>query len=159
MSDRGSDSDTDSLSSIEGYDINDEIENTEDEDMTRVNTVRNTVRDWKLREMDKNTELTSNPSGVNGLRNYVSKSARLFYDLTSYLNTSKNDEKNMKDVLYVSIVDAIGLPATLNQHVKTMLEHILQQDLVELPYTVEPNVINTYAKKGMEAQTEFPDEE
>ena len=157
MSDRDSDSDTDSLSSIEGYDTKDEVGSTED--MNRVNTVRNTVRDWKLREMDKNTELNSNPSGVNGLRNYVSKTARLFYDLTSYLNTSKNDEKNMKDVLYVSIVDAIGLPATLNRHVKIMLEHILQQDLVELPYTVEPKVINTYAKKGMEAQTEFPDEE
>jgi hypothetical protein len=159
MSDRdtGSDSETDSLSSIEKYDMNEEVENTED--LARVTTVRNTVRDWKLREMDKNTELTSNPSGVSGLRNYVSKSARLFYDLTSYLNTSKNDEKNMKDTLYVSIVDAIGLPATLNLYVKTMLEHVLQQDLVELPYTVEPTVINAYARKGMEAQTEFPDEE
>jgi hypothetical protein len=153
----GSDSETDSLSSIETYDLPTEVDNTEDE--THIATVRNTVRDWKLREMDKNTEMDSNPSGVNGLRNYARKSARLFYDLTSYLNTSKNDEKNMKDSLYVSIVDAIGLPATLNKHVKTMLEYFLQQDLVELPYTVEPTVINAYAKKGMEAQTEFPDEE
>jgi hypothetical protein len=28
-----------------------------------------------------------------------------------------------------------------------------------LPYTIQPNVVNTYAKDGLVAQQEFPEEE
>lgn len=134
-----------------------ELENLEE--TAYIDNVRNNVRDWKLREMDANTNETSKSNGLQGLRGYVSKTAQLFYDLQNYLQTSKNNEKNMNDSLYVNIIDAIGYPATLNSHVKMLVEHFLQRDLVELPLTVEPKVINTYAEKGLEMQTEFPDEE
>lgn len=151
-----SDSETNTVLSIE----NEETEPVDDlEESTYITNVRNSVRDWKLREMDANTSETSKANGLGGLRSYVAKTAQLFYDLQTYLNTSKNKEKNMADVLYVSIVEAIGIPATLNQHIRRLLEHFLQRDLVELPLTVEPTVINSYAQKGLEVKTEFPDEE
>ena len=153
-----SESETSSVMSVE----NEALENEQIEDLEETNylkSVRNSIRDWKLREMDANANETSKANGLQGLRNYVSKSAKLFYDLQAYLLTSKNDEQNMKDALYVSIVDSIGMPATLTHHIRLLLEHILQRDLVELPFTVEPKVINSYAKKGLEIQTEFPDEE
>jgi len=150
-------SETGSLSPIEKYDTNENMDN--EQDTEHVNNVRKAVQTWKLREMDNNTSETSSPKGLQNLRNFVAKSATLFYDLNTYMNTSKNKENNMKDALYRHIVDAIGIPATLNNHVKIMLQHILQRDLVELPFTVEPKVINTYAEKGLETPREFPDEQ
>ena len=153
-----SDSESDSNSSI--LRIDDETNDVESiDDTNHINKVRNSIMNWKLREKDENTLESSKANGLQGLRAYVSKSATLFYDLMNYMKTSKNKEQNMQDGLYVSIVDAIGIPATLNHHVRSMLEHILQRDLIELPFTVEPKVINTYADKGLEVQTEFPDEE
>ena len=65
----------------------------------------------------------------------------------------------MKDTLYVSIVEAIGIPAALGIQVKLLLQHVLERDLVELPFTVNPKAINERAEKGIEVQTQFPDEE
>jgi hypothetical protein len=153
-----SDSEVESKSSFSS--IDEGVEEIDDmNDVNHVSEVRNSVREWKLREMDGNTNESSKAKGLQGLRNYVAKSATLFYDLINYMKTAQNKEQNMKDTLYVSIVNSIGAPGTLNYHVRTILEHILQRDLIELPFTVEPKVINSYAKKGLEVQTEFPDEE
>ena len=151
------DSDRDSLSSIDAFDT---IENLPSpDDQTKVVNVRTAVREWKVREFDKTTEKSSNAKGLQGLRDYVAKAARLFYDLINYLKTSQNKDQNMKDTLYVNIVMAIGVPGSLGYHVKTVLESLLERDLIELPYTIEPKVVNTYAKDGMEAQQDFPQEE
>ena len=151
------DSDRDSLSSIEAYDTMEEVQTPEE--IQQINNVRNAVREWKTREFNKTSEKTSEPKGLSMLRHYVSKSARLFYDLTNYLKTSKNDEQNMKDNLYRNIIAAIGIPGGLSFHVKTLLETLLQRDLLELPFTIEPSAINTYAKNGIQVQQEFPEEE
>lgn len=151
------DSDKDSLSSIEAFDTTESIESPED--TTRVTNVRNAVKNWKIREFDKTTEETSTAKGLQQLRQYTAKSARLFYDLINYLKTSKNNEQNMKDTLYVNIVSAIGIPGMLSFHLKTILENLLQRDLLELPFTIEPNVVNHYAGNGLQAQQEFPEEE
>ena len=153
------DSDRDSLSSIEAHDTLDEAQSPEPEVVEKIHSVRNAVRDWKVREFDKTTEEKANAKGLQNLRNFVSKSARLYYDVTNYIKTSKNNEQNMKDSLYVNIVTAIGIPGSLSFHVKTILESLLQRDLIELPFTIEPKAINTYAKDGMIAQQEFPEEE
>jgi hypothetical protein len=151
------DSDRDSLSSIGAYDTEEKLES--EDDAVKVNNVRNAIRDWKVREFDKTTEPTSNAKGLGLLRTYAAKSARLFYDIQDYLKTSKNKEQNMKDTFYVNIVTAIGIPGSLSFTVKTVLESLLQRDLLELPYTIEPKAINTYAKDGLVAQQEFPEEE
>ena len=153
-------SDSEGESTSSNLSIPDDLDDVENlNEVNHINQVRNSIMNWKLREMDGNTSESSKANGLQGLRSYVAKSATLFYDLMNYLKTAKNKEQNMKDVLYVGIVDAIGVPATLNFHVRSLLEHILQRDLLELPFTVEPKVINTYAEKGLEVQTEFPDEE
>lgn len=159
MDNRASDSDseTGTLSPIENYDTHEIVEDPKE--LEHVQTVRNAVADWKLREMDRNSTETSKPKGLRGLRDYVNNSAKLFYDLNTYMNTSKNDEKNMKDALYVGIIEAIGLPATLAFHMKLLLQHILERDLVELPFTMNPKAINERAEKGIEVRTQFPDEE
>lgn len=150
-------SDRDSVNSMEAYNEKADLKELGDE--PEVMNVRNAIRDWKVREFDKTTTPTSNAKGLGLLRQYVANSARLFYDLTNYLQTSKNKEQNMKDALYVKIVTAIGPPGSLSFHVKTILETLLQRDLVELPFTIEPNVVNSYAKNGLQAQQEFPEEE
>lgn len=156
---RMSDSDKDSIESINEYDtdINVDAENTEDTE--RLGKVRESIRNWKVREMDKNTASKSSAKGLQSLRKYVANSARLYYDLNNYLNTEKNDEKNMQDSMYVGIISSIGNPGALSLQVKLLLQHILQRDLVELPFTLEPKLINTYAGKGIRAPTQFPDEE
>lgn len=152
-----SDTDTNSVNSMEAYNEKEVVQTADDEE--QILNVRNAIRDWKVREFDNTTTPSSNPKGLGLLRQYVAKSARLFYDLTNYLETSRNKEQNMKDALYVNIVTAIGSPGTLSFHVKTLLETLFQRDLVELPFTIEPKVVNTYAKKGFQAQQEFPEEE
>jgi hypothetical protein len=152
-----SESDAGTLSPIENYDTNEIIE--DEKEIQYVQNVRNKLQDWKLREMDKNTTERSNAKGLQGLRKYINKSAKLFYDLNSYINTSKNNEKNMKDVLYVSIIEAIGLPGALAYQTKMLLQHILERDLVELPFTMNPSAVNERAQKGIVVQTQFPDEE
>ncbi len=153
-----SDSDKDSLESIARFDG--DIENVESsEDNTYIKNVRETVKNWKTKELNKNTQNNANPKGLNGLRVYVANASRLFYDLSNYLTTSKNKESNMKDSYYVKIISAIGNPGSLSEPLKSMLEHFLERDLVELPLTLEPNLSNAYAKNGVEMTRNFPEEE
>lgn len=142
---------------MEVYDTVEDLENSEE--LEKLTSVRNAVRDWKKNELDKTTEQTASPKGLDNLRKFVGKSAGLYYDITNYLKTSKNNEQNMKDSFYVNIITAIGIPGSLSFHMKTLLENFLQRDLLELPFTLEPTAINTYAKNGVTAQQEFPEEE
>lgn len=151
-------SDTESESSLESINQFDSDLLPEAETQ-HVNTVREAVRNWKTRELDKTTKNTSNAKNLGSLREYVSNSSRLFYDLQDFLTTSKNKESNLKDALYMNIVSAIGAPASLGVHIKLLLNHFLERDLVELPYTLEPSLINTHAAKGIKADTEFPGQE
>jgi hypothetical protein len=157
MRDRGYESDSSLDSTNEMKNETDTPESPEEVEV--LNNVRNAVQTWKTRELGKNKETNANVQGFDPLRKYVSNSASLYYDLLNFLNTSKNNEKNMNDRLYVNIVSAIGIPGGLPFHLRTLLQHFLQRDLVELPYTVEPTVINSYADKGMVASKEFPEEE
>jgi hypothetical protein len=149
-------SDRDSLEFINDYDGE---RNVPEEEVERLNTVRDAIKNWKQREMDKNTLKENESKGLSSLRNYVSKSSELYYDLNTFLKTSKNNEKNMKDSLYVNIVSSIGNPGSLTSHLRTLLNHYLERDLVELPFTLETNMINSQAEKGNRAQTDFPEEE
>lgn len=157
MSDRGYESDSSLDSTDQMTNDAETIENAEE--VKVVNNVRNAVENWKVRELGKNKESNANVEGFDPLRKYVSNAATLYYDLINFLNTSKNNEKNMSDILYVNIVSAIGIPGALPFHLRTLLQHFLQRDLVELPYTIKPTVVNSYAKQGMVASTEFPEEE
>lgn len=134
-----------------------ELENQEDE--AKIQNVRSAVQEWKVREIGKNKETNANVQGFHPLRKYVSNAARLYYDLVTFLNTSKNNETNMMDSYYVKIISAIGIPGALPYTLKTLLQHMLQRDLIELPYTMEPTIINAHAKEGNQATTEFPEEE
>jgi hypothetical protein len=151
------DSEKDSLSPIDRYDRSEIMEAPED--ITKLTTVRNAIQSWKVNEFEKTSTPTSNAKGLGSLRQYTAKSARLFYDIQNFLKTSKNNEQNMKDTYYVNIVTAIGVPGSLSFPLRTLLESALQRDLLELPYTIQPKVINTYAKDGLVAQQEFPEEE
>ena len=151
------DSDRESVNSMEAY--NESVGPSNQEEEEHIIHVRNAIQNWKTREFDTTTGPNSKAKGLQLLRHYVAKSGRLFYDLTNYLQTSRNDEQNMKDVLYVNIVAAIGAPASLSSHSKTVLETFLQRDLVELPFTIEPKIVNSYAKNKFQAQQEFPEEE
>jgi hypothetical protein len=150
-------SDKDSLESINAFDQ--ELEPTNQEEISKLETVREAVQNWKNKEMDKNTINVSNTKGLGALRNYVAKSARLFYDLNTYIKTEKNNETNMNDKYYVNIITAIGTPGGLTYHLKSLIQHMLERDLVELPFTLEPKVINSHANKGERINTQFPEEE
>lgn len=149
------DSDRDSLASIDAFE--DMPESNEDD--LQVENVREAVKRWKLRELQNNTNMNQKASGLDPLRKYLSKSARLYYDLMNYMNTSQNKESNKKDGIYMTIVVAIGQPEALSSHARTLLETLLQRDLVELPLTIEPKIVNTYVEKGFSVNTNFPDEE
>jgi len=151
------DSDRESVNSMEAY--NEMVGQDNQEEEEHIINVRNAIRNWKTREFDTTTGPNSKAKGLQLLRHYVAKSGRLFYDLTNYLQTSRNDEQNMKDILYVNIVAAIGVPSSLTPHSKTLIETFLQRDLVELPFTIEPKIVNSYAKNKFQAQQEFPEEE
>lgn len=136
-----------------------EIQPENQQEEATLQNVRIAVQNWKVREMGKNKETNANVQGFDPLRKYVSNAARLYYDLLTYLETSKNKETNLMDKYYVNIISAIGVPGALPYTLKTLLQHILQRDLVELPYTMEPTIINAHAKEGNRATTEFPEEE
>lgn len=159
-SDIDSEGSRDSLDNINTFDS--EVPENE-EDMKQLEPVREAIRDWKLREQDKNTNTNVNAKSLKSLRNYVSNTGKLYYDLKNYLSTSQNEQKNMEDSYYVSIVTAIGQPGSLSSPLRILLERVLERDLIELPFTVEPNVINSYAKKNLKQNTSnvlsFPDEE
>lgn len=146
---------SDSESSYE--DRQEEPANEEEE--TALQTIRSAVQNWKVREIGKNKETNANVQGFDPLRKYVSNAARLYYDLLTFLKTSKNNETNMLDKYYVNIISAIGIPGALPYTLKTLIQHTLQRDLIELPYTMEPTIINAHAKEGNQATTEFPEEE
>ncbi len=157
MSDTDSDRDSrDSLDNINDFD-NEMPEN--EEEVNQVNNVRNAIKEWKLREQDKNTNTNSNAKGLKTLRSYVTDTANLYYDLKNYLTTSQNKAKNMEDNLYVNIITAIGAPGALSNPLRILLDRVLERDLIELPFTVEPNVINSYAEEKLKVTTDFPDEE
>ncbi len=150
------DSDRDSLENINDYDGE---MNEIPEETNKINNVREAVREWKLREMDKNTNTNANTKTLQPLRKYVANSANLYYDLKNYLSTAQNKESNMKDDIYVKIISAIGFPGALTNPLRVLVERLLERDLVELPFTMEPSIINSYSEKHMKAQTEFPEEE
>lgn len=150
-------SDKDSLESIAAFD--DMEENNVPVNNPEIEAVRESIRNWKLRELERNTMQNKKPNGLGSLRDYVAKSAKLYYDLNTYLNTSQNKEQNMKDSYYVNIVTTIGQPASLSFPFRLLLDHILQRDLLELPLTVEPKIVNHYTKEGLKVDTQFPDEE
>jgi len=157
MSER-SERDTESIGSIEAFeDVPETSMDLQEEE--RIHKVRESIKDWKLRELEANTRFNKKADGLDPLRKYVAKSARLFYDLQNYLTTSQNKEENMKDKLYLMIVTAIGPPASLSLHGRTLLQSGLERDLVELPLTVDPKIVNSYTKKGLTLETNFPDEE
>ena len=68
-----------------------------EEEETALQTIRSAVQNWKVREMGKNKETNANVQGFDPLRKYVSNAARLYYDLLTFLKTSKNNETNMLD--------------------------------------------------------------
>lgn len=153
-----SDTETESVDSISRYEEmpQNELDQKEDE---QVNTIRNTVKEWKLRELEKNTQFNKKANGLDPLRKYIAKSARLYYDLQNFLQTEKNRDENLEDLLYMAIVIAIGSPGGLSSHSKTLIQHMLQRDLVELPLTVEPRIVNSFHQKGLIIKQNFPDEE
>lgn len=159
MSTIDSDSDNDSRDSLENINSFDSEVPEKEEDMKEIQPVREAIQEWKLREQDKNTNTNTNAKSLQGLRNYVSKSATLYYDLKNYLTTSQNKQTNMEDTLYVNIVTAIGQPGSLSTPLRILLERVLERDLIELPFTVEPQIINSYAKENLKVGTQFPDEE
>lgn len=155
MSGSDTESETDSLGPM-----NQETETMDSpEEKEQIQSVRTAVREWKTKELNKNTAEGSDTKSLQSLRNYVANAGRLYYDLLNYLKTAQNKEQNMKDSYYVQIISAIGPPGALAYPVKILLESLLERDLVELPYTLEPTLTNSYAEKGILAQKEFPDEE
>lgn len=144
------DSDQDSLM------IPDDNQEIDEEDQ-QIQNVRDAVRGWKERELDKNTDASTKPKGLAQLRTYATTSAKLFYALERYITSKIKDPlltMNAED-----IVKAIGDPETLSNHLRIVLKDLLERDLIELPFVIDPNVSKAYAEEGMVTQTEFPDEE
>ena len=151
-----SDSESDSLESINQFDTQEMVPEPEEE---QVADIREAVRKWKANQLQKNSDPNGNPRGLNALRTYVASSASLYYDLMDYLANFRHKEQNQKDALYRGIVAAMGHPASLTSHARALIEYLLERDLVEFPFTVEPKAVNTYAAKGMVTTTEFPEDE
>lgn len=150
-------SETDSLGPMPETQTETTVESLEDQN--QMQEIRSAVREWKTRELYKNTAPNSNEKGYASLNKYIANAAQLFYDLIDYIKTSQNKEQNMRDSLYVKIVGAIGNPGALSQPLILALESLLSRDLIELPYTLEPKMTNAFAKEGIQAQKEFPEEE
>jgi hypothetical protein len=148
--------DSDSDQSLEN--INDfeggEARPSEGEEL-RIDNVREAIKEWKIRELDKASDIKQDPEGFARIQQFLQLAARLLYDLLDYIKSSKNKQENLKDKLYVNIVSAIGDPNELTSHERINIEDILNRDLVELPYTVEPRMINIHAKHGIHAATSF----
>jgi len=150
-----SDSEPDSLD-LNRNDSEEIRDEPEDQLLTQV---REAIRQWKARELTKNSDPSGNPKGLHALRAYVARSGKMYYDLLAYLTTETEAEENRRDALYKAIVSAIGDPRQLSNHGRSLIEYTLERDLVEFPFTVEPKSINTYADKGLTTTTDFPDEE
>jgi hypothetical protein len=153
-----SERDSESIASIEVFqDLPENPLDREEED--RIENVRERIKTWKLRELKNNTGFNQKPNGLDPLRKFVTKSARLFYDLQEYIATSQNKDENLKDNLYMMIITAIGPPGSLSVHGRTLLQSFMERDLLELPLTVEPKIVNSYTKKGLRLNANFPEDE
>ncbi len=150
-----SDSEPDSLD-LNRNDTQEIQEEPEDQLLVQV---REAIRQWKAKELEKNSDPNGNPRGLHALRAYVARSGKMYYDLLTYLTSETEVEENRRDAFYKAIVSAIGDPKQLSNHGRSMIEYTLERDLVEFPFTVEPRSINTYAEKGLATTTDFPDEE
>lgn len=150
-----SDSEPDSLD-MNRNDTQEIVDEPEDQLLTHV---REAIRQWKAKELEKNSDPKGNPRGLHSLRAYVARSGKMYYDLLAYLTTGKETDENRRDTLYRAIVTAIGDPTQLSNHGRSLIEYTAERDLVEFPFTVEPRSINTYAEKGLSTTTDFPDEE
>lgn len=148
------DSDSDnSLDDINSYEIK-EIGPSNQEEEHIVN-VREAVKTWKARELDKSADKKQDAASFNSLNNFLQATARLLYDIKEYIRSAKNKEENMKDHLYVKIIQAIGDPNELSSYERINIEDILNTDLIELPFTVDPHLINSYSKKKIKANTKI----
>jgi hypothetical protein len=152
-----------SLSSIEPYGIHegeDDLKET-----TKVKPVRESVKAWKMRELDKTTENATDPEDMSWLRKFVKAAALLFSDLMVYVEQNQNKDENMKDDLYVKIVVAIGAPHELTTTERYSLENVLNRDLIVLPLTIDEDAIDERAKEelhmnaSMLNEKEFVEEE
>jgi hypothetical protein len=150
-----SDSEVDSLD-MNQNDTQEILEEPEDQLLSQV---REAIRQWKAKELEKNSDPNGTAKGLQALRSYVARSGKMYYDLVTYLTSETETEENRRDAFYKAIVSAIGDPKQLSNHGRSLIEYTLERDLIEFPFTVEPRSINTYANKGLTTETEFPDAE
>lgn len=146
-----------SLENINDYENIDVGPSEEEED--HIDSVRKAVKTWKMRELDKSADKKQDPASFNSLHHFLTAAAQLLIDISNYIKSSQNKDENMKDNLYVAIIQAIGDPNNLSSHERIHIENVLNRDLVELPFTVDPSIINAHAKKGIKANTKFYNEE
>lgn len=125
------------------------------EEEERIERVREAVKIWKMREMDKSADKKQDPASFNGLHHFLIAAAKLLIDLSNYIKSSQNKDENMRDNLYVAIIQAIGHPDNLTSFERILIENNLKRDLVELPFTAEPSIIDAHAGKGIKADTKF----
>lgn len=142
-----------SLDDINAYEKKEVGPSKEEED--HIDSVREAVKRWKRRELDKSAGQKENPDSFNGLNNFLRATARLLYDIQEYISSAQNKEENMKDHLYVKIIQAIGNPFTLSSFERINIEDVLNTDLVELPYTVDPDLIDEFKEKKIKANTKI----
>ncbi len=150
------DYDSDSVASLENIaDYEDRDIGPSEEEENHIEAVRNAVSIWKERELDKASDSKQDPQSLDRLKQFLVLAARLLYDLLNYIQSAKNKDENMKDKLYVKIITSIGNPDNLTTHERINIENILNRDLVELPFTVNPKMINAHAKKGIQIPHSF----
>jgi hypothetical protein len=133
-----------SLSSIGAHGV--EEESSDLQDIAKVKPVRESVKAWKLRELEKTTNDETDPQDMTWLRKFVKAAALLYFDLIVYMDKAKNKDENMKDDLYVKIIGAIGIPSALSTTERFTIESMLNRDLVELPLTIEEAAIDERAE-------------
>lgn len=136
-----------SLSSIEAHGVEERPEDLSDG--SKVRPVRESVKAWKVRELEKTTEDATDPQDISWLRKFVRAAALLFSDLMVYMEKNRNKDENMKDDLYVKIVVAIGKPDELTTTERYSLEDILNRDLVVLPLTIDEDAIDERANSDL----------
>lgn len=150
------DYDSDSVNSLENIaDYEDKDIGPTEEEENHIEEVRKAVSSWKERELDKASDIKQDPQSLDRIQQFLRLAAKLLYDLLNYIKSAKNNDENMKDKLYVKIVTAIGNPSDLTSHERINMEDILNRDLVELPFTVKPSMVNAHAKKGIKVSTNF----
>lgn len=136
-----------SLSSIGAYGVEESAEDYKES--PKLKPVRESVKAWKVRELQKSTDEDRDPSDIKWLRQFVKASAVLFFDLKMYLDKSQNKEENLKDDLYVKIIGAIGSPTELSTTERYTMENVLNRDLVELPLTIDEDAIDERAESRL----------